>query len=122
MDFLVFGLRQVGIPLTIASALVSAIVIGVGVDYGVHVLARWRLLHGTAFDQRVSQTIAEVGRPILLNAVAVGCGLGVLALSQFQPIRHLGALSIIAMFTAALGAMIVIPALKSLQPEEYNLD
>lgn len=112
----VFGIMGlVGVPLTIASALVSAIVIGVGVDYGIHVLSRWNVLIGTSFDDRVSKMIAEVGRPILLNAAAVGCGLGVLSLSQFQPIQQLGTLSVIAMVTAALAALFVIPALKAIR-------
>ncbi|RMF15327.1 MAG: hypothetical protein D6761_08080 [Candidatus Dadabacteria bacterium] len=112
----VFGtMGLLGIPLTIASALVSAIVIGVGVDYGVHVLSRWSLHHGTDLEHRVSETIAEVGRPILLNAVAVGFGLGVLSLSQFQPIQHLGMLSVLAMATSSFGALLVIPALKMLR-------
>lgn len=111
----IFGIMGlVGVPLTVASALVSAIVIGVGVDYGVHVLARWDLLKGLDHAEHVRKTIAEVGRPILLNALAVGAGLGVLALSQFQPIQQLGMLSVTTMLMAAVGALLIIPLLKTL--------
>lgn len=113
----VFGIMGlVGIPLTMATAIISSIVIGVGVDYGVHVLARWNLvqkMHFSTHREQVHETIHDVGRPVLFNAAAVAAGLAVLGLSQFEPIGQLGILSVIAMLASALGALILIPLIKT---------
>jgi uncharacterized protein len=115
----VFGAMGIlGIHLTIASALISSIVIGVGVDYGIHILARWDLLEGHPHESRLAATIHEVGRPILFNACAVAGGLSVLALSNFEPIRKLGLISVVAMGAAAFGALIIIPLFKTLRKKE----
>lgn len=113
----VFGIMGlVGIPLTMATAIISSIVIGVGIDYGIHVLSRWKLvqkMHFATHREQVHQTIHDVGRPVLSNAAAVAAGLAVLSLSQFEPIGQLGILSVIAMFSSALGALIFIPLIKT---------
>ncbi len=115
----VFGTMGIlGIPLTIATALISSIVIGVGVDYGIHILARWDLLSDLDRASRVRETVHEVGRPILFNAFAVAGGLAVLSLSEFEPIRKLGMISVVSMFTAAFGALVIIPLLKTIRTKE----
>lgn len=107
-----FGyMGAVGIPLTIATALISGLVIGVGVDYGVHMLARWRAGAGADRSARIRGTVVDVAPPILANAFAVGSGLSVLMLSQFEPIRQLGHLALVSMYAAALGALVFIPSL-----------
>lgn len=116
---IVYGLMGfVGVPLTVATALISSIVIGVGVDYGVHVLARFDLLPQLGLRERVEETVHEVGRPILFNAFAVASGLAVLALSRFEPIRQLGLMAVMAMAAAALGALVLIPTMKTIRRKE----
>lgn len=113
----VFGIMGlVGIPLTTATAIISSIVIGVGIDYGIHVLARWNLvqkMHFESHQRQIHETIHDVGRPVLFNASAVAGGLSVLSLSHFEPIGQLGVLAVIAMFASALGALILIPTIKT---------
>lgn len=110
----VFGMMGVfGLPLTIATTLVTSIVIGTGVDFAVHMQSSWNALKNEKdFRWRLSHALHDCGYRILVNAVGVGCGLGVLAFSHFEPIRQLGLLAVVSMFGAALGALWMIPLLK----------
>jgi uncharacterized membrane protein YdfJ with MMPL/SSD domain len=50
-------------------------------------------------------------RPSSFNALSVGLGFGVLALSAFRPLTYMGILIGITMFTASFAAMTLLPAL-----------
>lgn len=110
----VFGIMGVfGLPLTIATTLVTSIVIGTGVDFAVHMQSSWNVLRDEKdLRWRLSHALHDCGYRILVNAFGVGCGLGVLAFSHFEPIRQLGMLAVVSMLGAALGALWIIPLLK----------
>lgn len=111
-----------GIPLTVASALITSIVIGVGVDFGIHFLARWDLLAPTADTRvRVHETVVEVGRGIIYNTLAVAGGLAVLSFSEFEPIRQLGLMAVFAMFASGFGALVILPLIKTFSYRENSM-
>lgn len=112
-----FGLMGwFGIDLSHVTALLSAIVIGVGVDYAIHFMANYQLhiQRGLIGPARVLRTVEDVGKPILLNAFSVTLGFLVLLFSNFLPIRYLGGLVGLSMLTCAFGALIILPAILSL--------
>jgi len=57
------------------------------------------------------RTYIGCGKAIMINALSVGAGFGVLALSQFKIIAELGALIALSMLITALISLTVIPAL-----------
>jgi hypothetical protein len=112
---LVFGfMGACGITLNLATALISCIVVGVGIDYSVHVIARYQVFATTRTREfAASEAIRAVGRPILFNGFAVALGFSVLFLSGFTPIKHLGILAVFAMLATMAGALTLLPALLS---------
>lgn len=111
-----------GIPLTVATALITSIVIGVGVDFGIHFLARWNLLSNMADTRvRAHETVIEVGRPILFNTLAVAGGLSVLSFSEFEPIRQLGLMAVFAMVASGFGAVVILPLVKLIRYREDSM-
>ncbi len=110
-------------PLGVATSMFSGMTIGIGVDFAIHLLERLRLTdnrHGD-WSRRMGEAVSHVGPAIMIDAVAVALGFGVLYLSQVPANRHLGALVMLAIVVCLLATMVVIPALiQLLQPEALS--
>lgn len=117
-----------GIELNLVTALLSAIMIGVGVDYSIHFLWRYRdeREEGLGPEQAVERTLTTTGRGIVFNALSVVVGFAVLVISAFYPVRFFGLLVAISILASLVGALVVLPALvlvlrpKFLEPHESN--
>jgi predicted RND superfamily exporter protein len=109
-----FGLMGwLGIELSHITALFTAIIIGVGVDFAVHYIAQYRHFLATGLDRdAVSQaTIDDVGYPILLNVAAISMGFSALLFSGFVPMNYMGGLVIISMLSCAVGTLTLMAAI-----------
>lgn len=113
MIFLFGWMGYLGINLDIATALLSSIMIGVGVDYTIHFLWRYRLERGggMAPERAVLKTLTTTGRGISFNALSVILGFCALPFSVFSPLQYFGFLVIVSIFTCLIGALLIIPAL-----------
>ncbi len=106
-----FGVMGVlNIPLSSATALISSIAVGIGVDYAIHLIEHYRNRRLTGFPIRESvfETIKHTGRAITYNALAVMGGFAVLMLSVFPPNRQVGALIVLNMATSAIGTLSIL--------------
>jgi hydrophobe/amphiphile efflux-3 (HAE3) family protein len=118
------------IYLDIATALLSSIMIGVGIDYTIHFLWRYKQerLNGLVAKEAVVKSLTTTGRGITFNAFGVIIGFCALPFSSFSPIRFFGFLVIISIFVCLVGALVIVPSLilvtkpKFLEPEfeEYT--
>ena len=108
ISFGVMGL--LGIPLSTTTALISSIAIGIGIDYAVHFIDRYRFYSSENHDkaQTGHLTMYHSGRAILFNAVVVIAGFLVLLFSVFPPNRTLGALVSLNMFTSFVGTVTIM--------------
>jgi predicted RND superfamily exporter protein len=109
-----FGLMgSFGIELNVVTAMLSSIMIGVGVDYTVHFLWRFReeRCEGHDAEQAAYRALTSVGRGIVFNALAVVIGFSVLAFSNFLPVRFFGFLVVVSISACMLAAMALMPAL-----------
>jgi predicted RND superfamily exporter protein len=106
-----FGVLGIfNIPLNTTTALLSSITIGIGIDYAVHFLDRYRLNRraGLSLEKAISETMDHSGRAIVFNAVVVIAGFMVLLASVFPPNRALGALVSLNMFVSFVGTLTVM--------------
>lgn len=111
---MLFGLMgYFGVRLDIATAMLSSIMIGVGVDYTIHFLWRYRRerLEGRNYGEAVIRTLTTTGRGISFNALSVIVGFSALILSLFPPIKFFGFLVVMSIFTCLIGALVLVPAL-----------
>jgi predicted RND superfamily exporter protein len=111
---MVFGLMGLlGIELNLVTALLSSIMIGVGVDYGIHFLWRCRdeRRRGASPEEAVIVTLTTTGRGIVFNGLSVVVGFVVLVVSAFFPVRFFGLLVAVSVLTALIGALVVLPAM-----------
>ncbi|MCD6122176.1 MAG: MMPL family transporter [Spirochaetales bacterium] len=104
------------IPLDVITITFSSVAIGVGVDTSIHLIIQFnrqrKLLINDA-NKILSNTLQISGRPIFLTTISLISGLSVLILSSFTPIMYFGILVSMVLFTTAIGALIVLPAILS---------
>jgi hypothetical protein len=113
----------VGIPLDIMTITIAAIVLGIGVDDCIHYVHRFG--KEFAVDRNYKATMYRchhsIGRALYYTTVTVVVGFSVLTLSNFNPSIYFGLLTVLAMVTAVIGALMLLPqliiAFKPLGPE-----
>jgi len=111
---ILFGLMGLlDIELNVATALLSSLMIGVGIDYTIHFLWRYKKErhNGLSYSKAAKHTLLTTGRGIMFNAFSVIIGFGVLLFSSFLPVRFFGFLVVVSIFACLIGALVVIPAL-----------
>ena len=108
IGFGVMGLLNV--PLSTTTALISSIAIGIGIDYAVHFIERYKIYAKETGDKQKTMqgTMHHSGRAIIFNATVVIAGFLVLLFSVFPPNRSLGALVSLNMFTSFLGTVTIM--------------
>jgi hypothetical protein len=119
-----FGLLSAfGIRLGIATTMNSCIGIGIGIDYTIHFMARYREMLKVRPEPRwaIAQTMSSSGKAILFNALVVALGFLVLLFSVTPPNQSLGLLVALNMVTSFLGAMTILPAVLTFVPPERIL-
>jgi len=99
-----------GIQLNLVTAVLSSIVIGVGIDYAIHFVAAIDYAR-TEGDGYVLRAVDRAGRPIIANALGIAVALTALWLSPFRIHPHISMIMWVSMTTAALTALVIIPAL-----------
>jgi hypothetical protein len=96
-----------GIQLHMLTAIVSSIVIGVGIDYAIHYIAaiEYAREQGPGYIHRAIDT---AGPPIVANALGIALALSGLLLSPLRPHHQISAIMWVSMITAALSALVLI--------------
>jgi hypothetical protein len=121
VDFGYLGLS--GTALNTATALVSSIGIGIGVDFSIHFITWYRreLLVDHNVLAAVDRTILHKGRAILYNLIVIVGGFLVLLGSKMGPLQDFGLLTAICLTVTAAGALVVVPAiLRLLAKKDYR--
>jgi len=101
-----------GIALDAATALLSSIMIGVGVDFTIQYIWCFNLQirAGLSYPEATSAAMRTIGRSIIINALSVMAGFGALMFSGFTSIRFFGYLVLISIGSCLIGALVIIPA------------
>ena len=109
-----FGLMgYAGLPLDAVTSIIAGVVIGLGVDYAIHYISRYRLerANGHQMEQALLNTGVSAGRGIFFNALALVIGFMVLVFSHFRAIAVFGFLISVTMVVSSFAALVVIPLL-----------
>jgi hopanoid biosynthesis associated RND transporter like protein HpnN len=103
-------LGYLGMPLNPANMIAFPLILGVGVDNGVHVLHDYLIRR-----QQGQATISyALGRGVLVKSLTALIGFGVLMLSSQQGLASLGFILALGVGTSLLAALVLLPAALSL--------
>lgn len=100
-----------GIWLSVATATISAMAIGLGADYGIYFMYRLReqKRKGEGWDAALIESEQHSGKAILFVASAVALGYLCLMLSGFKLHIYLGILVPLAMIVCSVGTLTIVP-------------
>jgi len=108
-----FGaMAYAGFPLDMATLMLGSIAVGIGIDYAIHFISRYKAELRESDDRlrAYEHTMRTAGKGIAINALALVFGFAVLLFSQFQGNVNFGRLVILTMVVSSVSAMTVIPA------------
>jgi predicted RND superfamily exporter protein len=102
-----------GLPINIATAMISCVSMGMTVDSSIHYLAGFNAARrdGAPFFEALRQTHSGVGRALVFANVALIAGFLVLTISHFIPLVYFGLLVAVAMLGGLIGNLILLPLL-----------
>ena len=101
------------ISLNITTVMIAPIALGIAVDDTIHLLHRARLetrrlgSHAAGLEQ----TLARVGRALVITTLVTVAGFCLLLLSSLVPARHFGVLTAVALLVALLADLCLTPVL-----------
>ena len=113
----ILGLMGVlGIPLDIMTITIAAITIGIGVDYAIHYIHRYKKEFAQNGDnfQAIYRSQTTVGKALYFTSITITLGFIILVLSNFVPSIYFGMLTSIAMLVALFATFSIIPLLLSI--------
>ena len=98
--------------LTMLSISIGALLIGLGVDYSIHLMNRFAEEH-TVEDriQRLEITLRSTGKAVLLSTITTMIGFGSLMISSMSPIVTFGFACVIGILFCFISAIILVPCL-----------
>jgi hypothetical protein len=110
------GMYLLGVPWNPLTVTTAAIVLGIGVDYGVHIYERFReeVADGATVTNAVQTAVRQKSQPVLGSGATTMLGFGMLVISDFPVLSNFGLAIGLAMGLALLAAFVLLPALVAL--------
>ena len=99
------GMWLAGVPVDPINLIVPPLLVGIGVDNGVYLIAAVRERGGLGPAVRV------VGRAIAITSLTTIAGFGFLAFSTYPPLATMGRLMAIGLSLCLAGTFLLLPAL-----------
>ena len=105
-----------GISLDMMTTAIAAVSVGIGVDFAIHYLHRYRVERAQATDAgtAIVRTHGAIGRALFLTGLTIMVGFSVLCFSNFVPTILFGLLVALAMALAFLANLTLLPSLLAL--------
>jgi len=103
-----------GMNLGVGTSMFAAVAIGLGVDFAIHTLDRFRTLckdGGDDMEAIFTEFYTTTGRALLFNFLAISCGFGVLMVSKIASLNNFGAIVALAVSASFIASMTLLPAL-----------
>jgi predicted RND superfamily exporter protein len=110
------GMAALDIPLGPDKAMVSAIALGIGIDYSIHLMSKFHdtLAEGMTVYQGIVEAMRTTGRAILFNGAVVVAGFAVLGFSVAPSNATFGFMIASNMAISCFAALTILPAVLTL--------
>ncbi len=107
MFWMVGLMHLTGMQLTIMNVMALPIIIGIGIDDGVHIIHRWK----HEGKGRVQMIFSSTGKAIFLTSLTTMLAFGSLVFSVFRGFGHLGGAMFLGVGACFLTTIIILPGL-----------
>ncbi len=103
-------------PLNFANVMVMPLILGLGVDAGVHAVHRWLMQP----DDRPRGLAGGTGRAVTLTTITTAIGFACMMTAQHRGIQSLGFVMVIALVLTWCATVFVLPSVLALRPDPRN--
>jgi len=102
-----------GIKLSIITATMGSIVVGVGIDYAIHFIESfgYNLKNKKNIDLAIKESFITTSKPILANALGLSIGFSILILSPFKIHEYFVAIMWVSMLSSSFLSLTFLPTL-----------
>jgi len=100
------GMKLLDIELNYVNAFVATMILGVGIDYSIHLVHR---MHETG--GRVESGLLETGKAVVMASLTNIAGFGTLMLGSYPALRSFGLVATIGSLTCLFTSLTLVPAL-----------
>ena len=99
--------------LNLVSAFIFAVLVGLGIDFGIHVLARLRQerSRGLSSEEALALTLRTSGKTTAAGALSTALAFAALSVADFQGFSQFGQVAAVGVVLSLTGALVVMPAL-----------
>ncbi len=107
------GMFYFGIPLNVVTVTISAITVGIGIDYGIHISQRFledldRIEDGIC---ALSVAVSHTGSALFGSMMTTVIGFAILSLAVIPPLAQFGQVTALSVLFAFLASVYVLPTL-----------
>ena len=116
------GLSELTLVSIFSLNLTTALGLGMGVDYSLFLLSRWReeRAAGAASDDAIVTAVTVAGRSILFSGLTTAATLAALLLFDYPLLRSLAVAGFVVVILATTGALVALPAAMALLGERID--
>ena len=107
--WMVGGMVLFGIQMNFINIFVTTMIIGIGVDYGVHVLHRYREVRDLS-EGEFEQGLLETGKAVVAAALSTIVGFGSIMFSSYPGLISTGKVAILGTVSTSIVAITLLPA------------
>ena len=105
-------MTALGITLNVLTVMVTALTIGLGIDYAIHIVERFREeIEHKSERQAIQTTIKRTGSALLISGLTTVCGFAVLFLSPMPLVRNFGIITAATIVYSVIIAIFILPSL-----------
>lgn len=110
-------LKTIGNQLTFVNVIGLPMIVGIGIDDGVHIMHRWRI-EGRG---KIEEVFSSTGKAILLTSLTTMAGFGSLLLAKYRGFGSLGILLILGVASCFLTTVLIISSLMGLMERNKSI-
>jgi hypothetical protein len=118
-------LALMGWTLDMMTVLVVSMIIGMGIDYGIHVTHRFLEEQAggeVSVAEALNTCIIRVGKPLMASTVCTAGAFLVISFSQMQPMRRFGLITALSLTVSFAASLLVLPSIITLIARRRQLE
>ncbi|MCB1155528.1 MMPL family transporter, partial [bacterium] len=116
----VYGIAQMVIGyLGVTTAFIGAILLGLGIDFAIHIIARYNeeLVEGVSVEDALGHSLGRTGPGVVTGAVTTSAAFLALLVCEFKGVWELGFVAGIGVMTMLLAMLVMLPSLIAIRDQ-----
>jgi len=102
-----------GIPMDMATSIMGSLLLGLGIDYGVHLYHRYEeeLGKGSSLDEAIETTVMHTGSAVVTTTATTVAGFAVLVIAPLPMMANMGKVCALGIFFCMAAVIGLLPSL-----------